>query len=138
VLLAEQALQWGELASLRVGDVVMAPGPGLRVVRAVLRSNGGGELYVNSVKSNRSRTVPIVSGVEPIIGGWTAGKTPDEWLFSAPKGGPLYERNWQRSVRWRNAVSLIGPPDLASTISGTRPHPSGSLPAPIRRWSTGY
>ena len=39
-----QGLRWGELAGLQVGDRVMVPGPGLRLSRAVLASNGGGEL----------------------------------------------------------------------------------------------
>src|SRR4051812_15166567 len=112
LVLGLQGLRWGELAGLQVGDVASNPGPGLRVVRAVLSSKGGGELYVDSVKSSRARTIPIVSVVAPIIEAWTVGKTAHDWIFSAPKGGPLYERNWQRSVRWRGAVGRIGRPDL--------------------------
>jgi Phage integrase, N-terminal SAM-like domain len=47
-VLAMQGLRWGELAGLQVGDRVMVPGPGLRLSRAVLASNGGGELYVDT------------------------------------------------------------------------------------------
>jgi hypothetical protein len=43
-VLAMQGLRWGELAGLQVGDRVKVPGPGLRLSRAVLASNGGGEL----------------------------------------------------------------------------------------------
>jgi integrase len=42
-VLAMQGLRWGELAGLQVGDRVKVPGPGLRLSRAVLASNGGGE-----------------------------------------------------------------------------------------------
>ena len=38
----------------------MVPGPGLRLSRAVLASNGGGELYVDTLKNKRARTVPLV------------------------------------------------------------------------------
>ena len=93
-----KALRWGELAGLQVGDRVMVPGPGLRLSRAVLASNGGGELYVDTLKNKRARTVPLVPAVVPIVDQWSAGKSPDEWLFAAPSGGPLRETNCQRSV----------------------------------------
>ena len=66
-VLALQGLRWGELAGLQVGDRVMVPGPGLRLSRAVLASNGGGELYVDTLKNKRSRTVPLVPVVVPIV-----------------------------------------------------------------------
>ena len=53
-ILAMQGLRWGELAGLQVGDLVIVPGPGLRLSRAVLASNGGGELYVDTLKNKRS------------------------------------------------------------------------------------
>jgi hypothetical protein len=57
-----QGLRWGELAGLQVGDRVMVPGPGLRLSRAVLASNGGGELYLDTLKNKRARTVPLAGG----------------------------------------------------------------------------
>ena len=66
-VLAMQGLRWGELAGLQVGDRVMVPGPGLRLSRAVLASNGGGELYVDTLKNKRARTVPLVPVVVPIV-----------------------------------------------------------------------
>ena len=112
VYLALQGLRWGELAGLQVGDRVMVPGPGLRLSRAVLASNGGGELYVDTLKNKRARTVPLVPAVVPIVDRWSAGKSPGEWLFAAPAGGPLRETNWQRSVNWREAKATIGRPEL--------------------------
>jgi integrase len=111
-VLAMQGLRWGELAGLQVGDRVMVPGPGLRLSRAVLASNGGGELYVDTLKNKRARTVPLVPAVVPIVDRWSTGKSPDEWLFAAPEGGPLRETNWQRSVNWREAKATIGRPEL--------------------------
>jgi len=107
-----QGLRWGELAGLQVGDRVMVPGPGLRLSRAVLASNGGGELYVDTLKNKRARTVPLVPVVVPIVDRWSAGKSAGEWLFAAPAGGPLRETNWQRSVSWREAKATIGRPEL--------------------------
>jgi hypothetical protein len=53
--LALAGLRWGELAGLQVGDRVSVPGPGLRLRRAVLASGGGGALYLDTLKNNRSR-----------------------------------------------------------------------------------
>jgi integrase len=42
-ILALAGLRWGELAGLQVGDRISVPGPGLRLSRAVLASEGGGK-----------------------------------------------------------------------------------------------
>ena len=95
-VLALAGLRWGELAGLQVGDRVSVPGPGLRLRRAVLASSGGGALYVDTLKNNRARTVPLVLDLVPIVDRWSEGKAPDAWLFAAPEGGPLRESNWKR------------------------------------------
>jgi integrase len=84
------------------------PGPGLRLRRAVLASGGGGALYIDTLKNNRARTVPLVVDLVPIVDRWSAGKAPDSWLFDAPEGGPLRESNWKRSVGWRAATAAAG------------------------------
>jgi integrase len=109
-MLALAGLRWGELAGLRVGDRVSVPGPGLRLRCAVLASGGGGVLYVDTLKNHRSRTVPLVLDLVPIVDRWSAGKAPDAWLFNAPEGGPLRESNWKRSVGWSAATAAVGLP----------------------------
>jgi integrase len=109
-VLALAGLRWGELAGLQVADRVSVPGPGLRLRRAVLASGGGGALYVDTLKTNRARTVPLVLDLVPIVDRWSAGKMPDAWLFDAPEGGPLWESNWKRSVGWSAATSVVGVP----------------------------
>ena len=109
-VLALAGLRWGELAGVQVGDLVSVPGPGLRLRRAVLAGGGGGALYVDTLKNNRARTVPLVLDLVPIVDRWSAGKAPDAWLFNAPEGGPLRESNWKRSVRWSTAKSAAGVP----------------------------
>ena len=69
-------------------------------------------MYVDTLKNKRARTVPLVPVVVPIVDRWSAGKSPGEWLFAAPAGGPLRETNWQRSVSWREAKATIGRPEL--------------------------
>ena len=83
--------------------------------RAVLASGGGGALYLDTLKSNRARTVPLVAGLVPIVDRWSAGKEPGAWLFDAPEGGPLRESNWKRSVGWRAAKAAAG-------VGGVRVH----------------
>ena len=62
-VLALAGLRWGELAGLQVGDRVSVPGPGLRLRRAMLAGGGGGALYLDTLKNNRARTVPLVVGL---------------------------------------------------------------------------
>jgi integrase len=112
LVLALAGLRWGELSGLQVRDLIVVPGRGLRVQRAVLASRGGGKLYVDTVKGKRARTVPLVAELVPIIDRWARNKKADAWLFSAPEGGPLQESNWKRSVRWRDALATIGVPSL--------------------------
>jgi len=109
-VMALAGLRWGELAGLRVADRVWAPGPGPRLQRAVLASEGGGALYVDTLKNKRARTVPLVEGLLPVVDRWSAGTAPDAWLFDAPRGGPLRESNWKRSVGWRAATAAAGVP----------------------------
>ncbi len=111
-VLALSGLRWSELAGLRVGDRVRVPGQGLRLQRTVMSSSDKGELFVDTLKNKRSRTVPLVDELVPIIDKWPEGKKGDDWLFDAPKGGPLSEANWKRSVGWAEAIKKIGRPAL--------------------------
>ena len=66
MILGLEGLRWGEVAGLQVGDRVSVPGPGLRLSRAVLCSNGGGALYVDTVKNYRwLRRYEPPRGIEP-------------------------------------------------------------------------
>jgi integrase len=111
-VLALAGLRWGELAGLQAGDLVSVPGPGLRLSRAILASEGGGKLYVDTLKNHRPRTVPLVAELVPVIDRWSAGKESESWLFAAPGGGPLRESNWKRSVGWQAATIAAGLPDV--------------------------
>ena len=106
-VLALGGLRWGEVAGLQVRDLVSVPGRGLRLQRAVLSDSDTGRLYEETLKGHQARTVPLVSDLVPIIDRWADGKKPGDWLFHAPKGGPLAERNWKRSMRWGAALKTI-------------------------------
>ena len=106
-VLALGGMRWGELAGLQVRDRVSVPGAGLRLQRAVLANSDTGELYEETLKGHRARTVPLVEDLVPIIDRWCEGKKPDDWIFTAPQGGPLHERNWKRSIGWTKALPMI-------------------------------
>ena len=111
-VLALAGLRWAELAGLQVGDRVKVPGEGLRLQRTVMSSRDKGALFEDTLKSKRSRTVPLVADLVPITDKWSEGKASGSWLFPAPRGGPLSEPNWKRSVGWSAAVRKIGRPAL--------------------------
>lgn len=54
--------------------------------------------------------MPLVVDLVPIVDRWSSGKAPDAWLFEAPRGGPLRESNWKRSVGWSAATAAVGLP----------------------------
>ncbi len=112
LFLGLSGLRWGEAAGLQVGDLIDSPGPGLRVQRAVLSSRTDGTVYVDTLKTKRARTVPLVAELVPLVERWADGKPQDAWLFAAPGGGPLNEGNWKRSVRWPQALEAIKRPRL--------------------------
>ena len=105
-------LRWSELAGLKVGDRISVPGPGLRLQRTVMSSNDRGDLFEDTLKNKRARTVPLVEGLVPIVDLWAEGKESGDWLFQAPKGGPLSEPNWKRAVGWSQALVQVGRPGL--------------------------
>ena len=71
-----------------------------------------GNMFEDTLESKRSRTVPLVADLVPIIDKWSEGKASGSWLFPAPRGGPLSEPNGKRSVGWSAAVRKIGRPTL--------------------------
>ena len=87
-------------------------GVGFRLQLAVLASGGSGELFVDTLKNKRARTVPLVDELVPMVDRWAGDKVNAAWLFHAPQGGPLSEGNWRRSVRWSAAMKAIGVPTL--------------------------
>ena len=108
LVLGLTGLRWGELAGAQVGDLITVPGRGLRLQRTVLASNGGGQLYVDTLKNRRARTVPLVPELHALVERRTAGRSATDWLFPAPEGGPLRESNWKRTIRWAEAVAQLG------------------------------
>ena len=90
-------LRFGELRGLMVADTLEVPYPALRVSRSVPASGGGGKPIVRErTKSGVTRTVRRSEVLIPVIRRSSAGKLPDDLLFSAPQGGWTSLSNWRR------------------------------------------
>jgi hypothetical protein len=92
------------------------PGRGLRLQRTVLASRGGAELYVDRLKSNRARTVPLIAELVPIIDRWATDKASEDWLLRLPKeacfanpigSGPLTGSRLVRRLAFRRSECTI-------------------------------
>lgn len=82
-------LRWGELAGLRVGDLVAIPGPGLRVQRGRAREQPRREplrgLAQRPPGAHRAASGP---GARDRGSMGSGERATGDWLFPAPKGGP--------------------------------------------------
>jgi len=110
--LALTGLRWGELAELRVGDLMEVPIPAFTVSRS--KSDG---YDVKAPKSRRSRRVPMVRRASEIASGHRQEKRPDELLFCAPEGGRLNAGNLKRAINWHHAASGHRLHDLRHTAA---------------------
>jgi integrase len=96
LVLGLTGVRWGELAALRVRDVVSVPFPALRVTR----SAPDGHEIRNRTKGGRARTVPLTAELVPVVADWASGKAPDDLLFTTDEGHRLNNSNWRRITGW--------------------------------------
>ena len=93
----------GELTALQTGDVDLATG-----TVTVRRAYSAGVLQ--TTKSGRTRQVPIVDAVEPILVRWVPGRPRTAPLLVGPLGGRLNHANFRDSVDWVRLVQQLGWP----------------------------
>ncbi len=123
-------MRWGELAGLRVANIDLLRGS---VTVASTLTEVQGEVRLGPPKTKHSsRTIAIARSLAAELGSHI-GKypDPDNWIFSAPNGGPLRRTNFRRRV-WRPAVEEAGLGSLrfhdlrhshASTLIAQGEHP---------------
>ncbi|MER3386346.1 MAG: site-specific integrase [Microcella pacifica] len=104
----------GEVAGLRVGDVDWAE----RTIKVSRTASPGfrGELVVGPTKGRRTRSVPVVDQLVPILREASEGKGEHEYLFTGPRGGFINSKNLSRALGWhsiRDGVKTFGPGERA-------------------------
>ena len=107
-LAAYSGLRAGEIAGLRVRRLDLLRG---RVEVAETLTDVDGTLVSNATtKSGKVRTVPIPKFIADELAPLLAGKTPDDYVFTSPEGGPLRHSNFYRRL-FRPGVERAGLPD---------------------------
>lgn len=101
-------LRFGEAVALRVTRV-NPPRRRIRVEEAATEVRG--RLVFGTPKTHEARTVIVpryvIERIEPLL----ANRGPDDFVFTAPRGGPLRANNFRRRV-FNPAVERMGIPDL--------------------------
>jgi len=121
-------LRWGEASALRVRDADLLRGR-LQVSRSASEVNG--RLIYGTTKTHAARTVPIPARLRVLLSQQVAGKSPDDLLFTAPKGGPLRVGGFRRHV-FDRAVQAAGihkltPHDLRHTAASLTVSTGGNV-----------
>jgi len=110
-VLAFTGLRFGELAALRVRRVDLLR---RRIEVAESVTEVGGRAEFGTPKTHQRRTVPVPRSLTDALAEQMATKTPDDYVFTAEKGGVLRLRNWRRDV--------FDPAALAAGLTGLTPH----------------
>jgi integrase len=107
-------LRWGEVSALQRQDIDPHAGT-VRVRHAFVEQRGVG-LVLGPPKSRAGRrTVALPAAVGPAVRDHLAEFVPDgpeAWVFTGPTGRPILRGNFNKLVRWREAVDSVGAPML--------------------------
>lgn len=106
-LLAYTGLRWGEATALQVKRVDLMR-RGLEVVRTAIDL---GEVTYGTPKTHQHRSVPIPRSIVDELARHVAGKSPDDLVFTSPRGAPLRNHNFRARV-FTPAARAIGVPQL--------------------------
>ena len=116
-------LRWGELTALKVKDLDLdVPVPTLSVRRAWKRNGQGefemeqhGRYYLGKPKTRESRRrITLAPTVVAALQRATKGRTSEDLVFGAPRGGRLDQGNWYES-RWQRAIKAAREKGLTKT-----------------------
>lgn len=104
----------GEIAGLRVGDIDWSE----RTIRVSRTASPGvrGENSIGPTKGRRTRVVPVVDQLVPILREASADKGSHDYLFTGPRGGFISSKNLSRALGWhaiRDEVKTFGPGEPA-------------------------
>jgi len=108
------SLRWGEVVGLRRRDIDTAAGT-VRIRRALIEHRGTGLTFGPPKSRAGLRAISIPSAVLPTIHEHLAlyvADDPEAIVFAGPNGGPIWRGNFNKLVRWSDAVRAIGVPGL--------------------------
>lgn len=126
LLLASCGLRWGEVAGLKVGRLDLLR---RRLTVTETLSEVRGHLTWGSPKNHQIRSVPIPGFLADLLAEVTAGKTPDDLVFTTWRGRQLRNLNFRRDV-FDRAAEDVGLSGLTPTSYDT-PQPAWpSRPGP--------
>lgn len=94
-LAAWTGLRWSELRDVRVADFVEVPVPRLVIRRAQPEGIGS-----KKPKSGKTRHVPLVDAVLPLVRTMAECKGPNDLLVTTENGKRLYATAFKRSTNW--------------------------------------
>ena len=108
------SLRFGELTALERRDIDLTHHT-VRIRQQLLEIKGQG-LVLGPPKSRASvRAVAMPAAIVDLLGDYLAeyvGPEPSALVFTGPKGAPIRRGNFNKLVRWQQAVSAIGMPGL--------------------------
>ena len=109
LLCALLAARSSEVAGLLVGDVDWD-----RELVTIARQHfpGAGGLSVKPTKSRRSRAIPILKPLEPVLRRLTNNRDADEPLLQGPRGGVITTGSISHATNWTSLVKHLGYPGL--------------------------
>jgi integrase len=93
--LAYTGLRWSEVSALTVGNLDLAA---RRATIERAYKDIKGKLTLGTPKKGESRSVPFPAFLVPELEAFTDGRPDDELVFTAPRGGPIWLRNWRPRV----------------------------------------
>lgn len=111
LVLGLTGLRFGELAGLRVKRVDLLR---RRLEVAESLTEVAGEVVTGTPKTHQRRTVPVPRSLVLPLSEAMAGKGVDDFLFTAPHGGPLRGVNWRRRI--------FDPAARKAGLEGLTPH----------------
>ncbi len=108
LVLAYCGLRFGELAALRVRNVDPLRRR-LHIEESATEVDG--VMVFGTPKSHHCRSAPVPRSLVDSLAAACAGKSPDDLVFTAPRGGVIMLRNWRRRV-FDPALARAGLEDL--------------------------
>ena len=107
----------GETLALKVSNMDLSKG--VAHIEQAWQATGTGKHILGMPKNGKPRDVAIPSFLIPDLQKQCAGKMRDDYVFTAPHGGPLYEETWRTRV-WYPTLRALHMSDSGITVHSLR------------------